>query len=218
MERAGRRRGSGVRSLCLRCNMRHYTNSARWPRQAPDSGLQQNLSEERPVRALLYCLRNHNPMLYAYFGGLGANKQATYELALEQHGSTFTLTSYLAGPGQAGEQGQAMARWLWLRQPATTTRRLYVGADARRALLILLQAACAANLAELGQRYCYVLPSVPSQGGAMAALVPPQLRYDSTLPLHPQLWQRGRSLDTLPIERHRAIRDAARLDREPLAA
>jgi hypothetical protein len=159
-------------------------------------------------------------MLYAYFGGLGADRQATYELVLEQHGPAFTLTSFLVAGGHPGEPGQATPPWRWLCQTfgAPTTRRLYTGGDVRRALLIMLQAACAANLAELGQRYCYVLPTVPSQPRAMAALVPPQLRHDSTLPFHPQLWQRGRPLDTLPIERHSLTRDAARLDRGPLAA
>lgn len=157
-------------------------------------------------------------MLFAYFGGLGADRQATYELVLEQHGLTFTLTSFLAARARHSEPAQAPPRWRWLRQNfgAPATRRLYAGGDARRALLIMLQAACAANLAELGQRYCYVLPTVPSQPAAMAALVPPQLRHDSTLPLHPQIWQRGRPLDTLPAERH--PRDAALRDRGPLAA
>lgn len=141
-------------------------------------------------------------MLYAYFGGLGADKQSTYELVLEQHGNVFALTSLMV-PRSRGEDAQP-ARWRWLRQTlgATGSRRLYAGGEARRALVMLLQAACAANLAELGQRYCYVLPSVPSQPGALAALIPTQLRHDSSLPAHPQLWQIGRPLDTLPAERH----------------
>ncbi|NTU81217.1 MAG: hypothetical protein HGA45_17850 [Chloroflexales bacterium] len=143
-------------------------------------------------------------MLYAYFGGLGADKRATYELVLELHESAYVLTSVLAARGRRDNSHPAPTRWGWLRQPfgAASTRRLYAGTEVRRALLILLQAACAANLAELGQRYCYVLPSVPSQAGALAVLLPSQLRYDSSLPIHPQIWQTGRPLDTLPIERH----------------
>lgn len=150
-------------------------------------------------------------MLYAYFGGQGADRRTTYELVLEQHGSAFALTSTMAPRGHSDDPPSLAARLRWLRPPlgAAERRRLYAGADARRALLIMLQAACGANLAELGQRFCYVLPSVPSQPGALASLVPPQLRYDGSLPLHPQLWQAGRPLETLPAERHAEARAAA---------
>jgi hypothetical protein len=43
---------------------------------------------------------------------------------------------------------------------------------------------------------------VPAQPGALAPLIPAQLRSDGSLPFHPQLWMAGCSLDTLPIERH----------------
>jgi hypothetical protein len=145
-------------------------------------------------------------MLYAYFGGRSADKRSSYELVLEQRGAVYTLMALLTSGG-AYAPASPLARWGLLRPSggSQASRRLYIGSDVRRSLLILLQAACAANLAELGQRFCYVLPSAPSQGGALAALIPPQLRYDSSLPFHPQLWQAGRPLDTLPSERHHQV-------------
>jgi hypothetical protein len=43
-------------------------------------------------------------------------------------------------------------------------------------------------------------PSRPTP--ALATLLPTQLRYDGSLPVHPQLWQVGRSCDTLLVARH----------------
>ncbi len=145
-------------------------------------------------------------MLYAYFGGHSANKRSSYELALEQRGAVYTLMAVMTSSGSF-QPASPLARWGLLRPSgdARVGRRLYIGTDVRRGLLILLQSACAANLADLGQRFCYILPSVPSQGGALAALIPPQLRHDSSLPFHPQLWQAGRPLDTLPAERHHQV-------------
>jgi hypothetical protein len=146
------------------------------------------------------------PVLYAFFGGMAADKRSTYELLLEQRGPDYVLTAVLTPLG-GRPAPLAPRRWSWLLQPfgAAATRRLYAGGDLRRALLILLQAGGRANLAELGRRYCYVLPSTPSRGGELAVLLPPQLRYDGSLPAHPQLWQLGRPLDTLPAERHGQI-------------
>jgi hypothetical protein len=143
-------------------------------------------------------------MLYAYFGGLGADKHYTYELLLEQHGQHYTVTAF-RHPQQVPQAAPARRLpWRWLRTTANAapTRQLYHGQDARLALRALFIAASAANLAVLGQRFCYVLPSVPAQSGALAPLIPTQLRADGSLPLHPQLWQVGRSLETLPRERH----------------
>lgn len=148
-------------------------------------------------------------MLYAYFGGLSADKRTTYELVLEQRGSEYALTSALSLRDRPAALTQPAPRWPWQRQadPQGGARQLYTGIDPQRALLLLLEHACAANLAVLGQRYCYVLPSVPGRAGALAPLIPAHLRYDSSLPLHPQLWQHGRPLDTLPTERHAATRE-----------
>jgi len=143
-------------------------------------------------------------MLFAYFGGLGADKQATYELLLEQRGQHYTVTAIMkVQPFAAGAIAWiAPRRWLHSAAGSATSRRLYTGPQPRLALRTLLSAACAANLAEHGQRFCYVLPSVPAQPGALANLIPAQLRTDGSLPVHPQLWQVGRPLDTLPAERH----------------
>ncbi len=144
-------------------------------------------------------------MLYAYFGGLGADKQATYELLLEQRGQQYTVTAVMRMQLFAvGTFGWSLPRrWLHSAAGNVARRRLYIGPQPRLALRTLLSAACAANLAEHGQRFCYILPSVPSQPTALANLIPAQLRADGSLPIHPQIWQVGRSLDTLPIERHR---------------
>jgi hypothetical protein len=114
------------------------------------------------------------------------------------------LTAATIAHPEEGRGPGPQSLWGRLRGALSTRARqtLYQGPEERRALLELLQAARAANLAELGQRFCYVLPSVPSQAGALTPLIPPQLRYDNSLPFHPQLWQAGRSLETLPLERH----------------
>ncbi len=143
-------------------------------------------------------------MLYAYFGGLGADKHVIYELLLEQRSQRYAVTA-VTRPAQTPQDVSARhALWRWLRTAvgAASTRQLYHGQEARLALRTLFAAACAANLATYGQRFCYVLPSAPAQPDALAPLIPAQLRADGSLPLHPQLWQVGRSLDTLPRERH----------------
>jgi hypothetical protein len=143
-------------------------------------------------------------MVYAYFGGLGADKQAIYELLLEYCDLQYTVTAitrqYRLPQGTGA--WHAFSHWLRTASGATATWQLYHGQEARLALRILFSAACAANLAEHGQRFCYALPSVPAQPGALAALLPAQLRSDGSLPIHPQLWQVGRTLNTLPVERH----------------
>src|SRR5688500_18637696 len=106
-------------------------------------------------------------MVYAYFGGLGADKQAIYELLLEHRGQQYTVTAVMR-PRRI-PQGTAARRppWRWLRTSATPagTRQLYHGQEARLALRTLFAAATAANLAAHGQRFCYVLPTVPAQPG-----------------------------------------------------
>jgi hypothetical protein len=143
-------------------------------------------------------------MLYAYFGGLAADKHATYELLLEQHGRHYTVTAVtMAYPSSVTPSAQLVPRrWLGRAAGSSRTRRLATSSQPRLALRTLFSAACAANLAAHGQRYCYVIPSVPAQPGSLATLIPAQLRADGSLPIHPQLWQVGRSLDTLPVERH----------------
>ena len=143
-------------------------------------------------------------MVYAYFGGLGADKQHIHELLLEQRGQRYIVTA-LTRPQHLPEDTVARRSfWDWLRNDESTTgaRQLYHGYEARLALRALFAAARAASLATHGQRFCYVLPSVPAQAGALAPLIPAQLRADGSLPLHPQLWQVGRPLETLPRERH----------------
>ena len=137
-------------------------------------------------------------MLYAYFGGLAADKHSTYELFLEQRGQHYTVTAVTVSPAAQ----HAPRRWLGRTVGSSRTRRLTTSSQPRLALRTLFSAACAANLAAHGQRYCYVLPSVPAQPGSLATLIPAQLRADGSLPIHPQLWQVGRPLDTLPMERH----------------
>jgi hypothetical protein len=143
-------------------------------------------------------------MLFAYFGGLGADKQTTYELLLELRGRQYTVTAVMTvQPFVASAMAwSAPRRWLHSATGNAVRRRLYTGPHPRLALRTLLSAACAGNLAEHGQRFCYVLPSVPAQPGALANLIPAQLRADGSLPVHPQIWQVGRPLDTLPAERH----------------
>ncbi|NJN14873.1 MAG: hypothetical protein HC822_00440 [Oscillochloris sp.] len=143
-------------------------------------------------------------MLVAYFGGIGVDRRSVYEVLLEQRGPHYSVTAVGANSRGAGDirGAAALRRWFGHTPRETGNRRLYAGSDSWRALLTLLRAACGANLAEYGQRFCYVLPSVPAQPRTLANLVPPHLRFDGSLPLHPQLWQTGRSLDTLPIEHH----------------
>jgi hypothetical protein len=158
-------------------------------------------------------------MLHAYFGGLGADKQTVYELALQRVGLGYRLTAAMTSYGEDGLGPGLQALWGRLRGAfgPRARRVLYHGPEERDALLMLLQAARGANLAELGQRFCYVLPSVPSQAGALTSLISPQLRHDNSLPFHPQLWQAGRSLETLPLERHAQAHSGAQLARADVA-
>ena len=139
-------------------------------------------------------------MLYAYFGGLGADKHSTYELLLEQRGQHYTVTAVTTVHPPAARPSSR--RWLGRTAGTSRTRRIATSSQPRLALRTLFSAACAANLAAQDQRYCYVLASVPAQPGTLATLIPAQLRADGSLPIHPQLWQVGRPLDTLPVERH----------------
>ncbi len=143
-------------------------------------------------------------MLYAYFGGLGIDKRSCYELLLEQTRLQYTVTAVNLQYRSSGSMVPRVIPWRWhCGSPVhAPTMLLYRGQDARLALLTLFRAARAANLADHGQRYCYVLPSVPAYPGTFAGLLPTQLRYDDSLLVHPQLWQVGRPLDTLPVERH----------------
>jgi hypothetical protein len=126
-------------------------------------------------------------MLYAYFGGLGADKRSCCELLLEQTGLQYTVTAVNLQYRSPGGMVLRVILWRWHRGSPVhaTTMHLYRGQDARLALLTLFRAARAANLADHGQRYCYVLPSVPAYPGTLAALLPTQLRYDDSLPVHP---------------------------------
>ncbi len=143
-------------------------------------------------------------MLYAYFGGAGATGTARYEVLLLQDGSHYTVVAEHHRP----RVSQPTPRRVWLSacssdQINAEQTRLYHGRDALQALRTVLRAACqATNSAQLGQRYCYVLPAVRAGGGQLAPLVPPQLRHNNALPEHPQLWQAGRSLVYLPPVRH----------------
>jgi hypothetical protein len=149
-------------------------------------------------------LRKKIIMVYADFGRLGADKQSTYELLLEHRGRQFTVTAIMIPAYLNEPRGAWYALWRWRRMTSRrpATWQLYQGQEARMALRNLFAAAGAANLPKHGQRFCYVLPSVPAQPGALEPLIPAQLRADGSLPMHPQLWQVGQSLDTLPIERH----------------
>lgn len=141
-------------------------------------------------------------MLYAYFGGLGTDKRTTFEVLLERQSSRYTVTALVTTSDAAVQRLERPARWR-LRLPAPGSRKqLYQGARLRHGIRALLEAASAANAGCHGQRYCYVMLSVPQQPGALAALIPSVRRADNSLPFHPQLWQYGRPLDTLPIELH----------------
>lgn len=161
-------------------------------------------------------------MIAAYFGGTAADRRVTYELILEQRGPHYRVFARMGEDAQAppkGDFGRGLWAWLGLRSTLAPTRQLYYGRDSRRALMTLLRCACAANLAELGQRFCFVLPSVPANPASLAVVIPSQLRHDGSLPFHPQLWQAGRALDTLPIEYHaRASTDVRAFgdERKPL--
>jgi hypothetical protein len=151
-------------------------------------------------------------MLYAYFGGLGADRQTIHEILLELQGARYAVAALtIPRPLTQDSVDKDMSRrWFRRSSRAPTTRQLYGGQDGRMALRTLFWAACAANSAAHGQRFCYVLSSVPVQPGVLATLIPAQLRSDGSLPIHPQLWQVGRSLDTLPVERHeQACMDAS---------
>lgn len=146
-------------------------------------------------------------MLYAYFGGMGADRHSCYELLLEQSGIDYTVTVV----DQRNRTTRGMVAWAvpWSRRPRgprrPATTYLYRGRNAKHALRALFHASRAANLGEPGQRFCYVLPSVSSNPNALAALLPRNLRYDGSLPFHPQLWQVGRPLDTLPLGHHSEV-------------
>lgn len=164
-------------------------------------------------------------MIAAYFGGLAADRRTSYELVLEQQGPQYRVLAFTRQGGQVrrpreADSGRGLWGWLGPRPTALLTKQLYSGRDSRRALMALFRNARAANLAELGQRFCYVMPSTPRSPGALAALIPQQLRYDGSLPLHPQLWQTGRALDTLPLQLHPAACTDMRAfgdERKPLA-
>ncbi len=144
-------------------------------------------------------------MLYAYFGGTTATGTARYEVLLQQAGVCYTVVAV----HQAPPPHPALSTRPWClfapRLPARpiVTTPLYRGRDARTALRVLLDRACAVvNTPVLGQRYCYVLPRGDASARLLAPLVPGQLRYNNTLPEHPQVWQVGRSLHHLPHAWH----------------
>jgi hypothetical protein len=150
-------------------------------------------------------------MLYAYFGGAGTDG-ARYELLLIQDKTRYTvLAEHEQPPALHAARGRTWFPCL-AKQQQTRQRsviRLYHGRDALIALRVMLRAACAAaNSAQLGQRYCYPLPTGGAGSERLAPLIPPQLRHNNALPEHPLLWQVGRSLAYLPVERHaQACRD-----------
>ncbi len=152
-------------------------------------------------------------MLYAYFGGMSPDRRSCYELLLEQTGIAYTVTIV----DQRYRPARGVMTWAapWSRRRRGPGRAditcIYRGRNPQHALRALFHAGRAANLGQPGQRFCYVLPSVPSSSNALATLLPPNLRYDGSLPLHPQLWQVGRPLDTLPFERHTEAGTDARL-------
>lgn len=143
-------------------------------------------------------------MLYAYFGGAGTDG-ARYELLLMEDKTRYTVLAEQyqpQAPHAAG--GRTWFPWLSKQPPQNrTVTRLYHGRDALTALRVMLRAACAAaNTAQLGQRYCYRLPTGGPGSEGLAPLISPQLRHNNALPEHPLLWQVGRSLAYLPVERH----------------
>ncbi len=148
-------------------------------------------------------------MLYAYFGGAGTNG-ARYELLLIEDKTRYTVLAEQDLP-RAPHAAPTRTKFPWLcsQQPHRTVTRLYHGRDALTALRVMLRAACAAaNTAQLGQRYCYPLPTGGAGNEGLAPLIPLQLRHNNALPEHPLLWQVGRSLAYLPVERHaQACRD-----------
>ncbi len=152
-------------------------------------------------------------MLYAYFGGMSPDKRSCYELLLEQTGINYTVTVV----DRRHRPARGVMAWAapWSRRRSgprrAATTCIYRGRNAQHALRALFNAGRAANLGQLGQRFCYVLPSVPSNPHALATLLPLNLRYDGSLPIHPQLWQVGRPLDTLPFERHMEVGTDVRL-------
>lgn len=144
-------------------------------------------------------------MLYAYFGGTGASNGARYEVLLLQDKTRYTVVA--EHYGERVPNITPHRTWFPYKHSPQPSRcdvtRLYHGRDALTALRIMLRAAhVAANSAQLGQRYCYLLPTVSVGNGGLAPLIPAQLRHNNALPEHPQLWQVGRSLAHLPRERH----------------
>jgi hypothetical protein len=147
-------------------------------------------------------------MLYAYFGGTTATGGARYEVLLHHDGAHYTVIAEhqvpQVRPPVSPRRWRVVAPWLPARTGATTIP-LYRGRDARTALRVLLDRACAVvNTPVLGQRYCYVLPRGDAAAPVLAPLVPGQLRHNNTLPEHPQVWQVGRSLHHLPDTWHAA--------------
>ncbi len=161
----------------------------------------------RPTRsAFVLSYPSTLDMLYAYFGGTTATGAARYELLLQQDGVRYTVVAVHQAPPPhpviATRPWCVFAPRLPARAGATTTP-LYRGRDARTALRVLLDRACAVvNTAVLGQRSWYVLPHGDTSAPVLAPLVPGQLRHNNTLPAHPQVWQVGRSLHHLPQAWH----------------
>jgi len=148
-------------------------------------------------------------MLYAYFGGAGTDG-AHYELLLIEDKTRYTVLAEHDQPQAPHAVGRTWFPCLSNQQTRhRTVTRLYHGRDALTALRVMLRAACAAaNSAQLGQRYCYALPTAGAGSEGLAPLISPQLRHNNALPEHPLLWQVGRSLAYLPVERHaQACRD-----------
>lgn len=153
-------------------------------------------------------------MIYAYFGGLGADKRARFECVLEQSRVGYTVTQYYYprhNEQQQPPEGIAGRVLHWMSIPMPITTHLYRGYNADSALSILFRTAREANRFYAGQRFCYVLPTVPEQPNALAVLIPAMRRFDGRLPAHAQLWQVGQSLATLPRERHSQVVGAIRV-------
>ena len=104
-------------------------------------------------------------MLYACFGGLGADRQTILEIVLELQGARYVVAELMRVRDLAqGTAADHSPRGWFRRAPdSPAARQLYAGQDGRMALRNLFWAACAANSANHGQRFCYVLPSVPAQ-------------------------------------------------------
>ncbi len=146
-------------------------------------------------------------MLYAYFGGTTATGGARYELLLRHDGAYYTVVAdHHPSTHSTPPQRRWCPRAAVRPAPRSVVLPLYRGRDARTALRVLLDRACAVvNTPVLGQRYCYVLPRGDASAPVLAPLVPGQLRHNNTLPEHPQVWQVGRSLHHLPHRWHADI-------------